>query len=278
MSVVTKETPNSRKLDAQSGAIGYIAWGSSDITAIRTQILADAPTSYGGFPRVEPTIEEINVDDTGAPTLWAVTVPYGGRSKLVIPATGTTIWSGDTSGGTQHITNSRDFTAYGADTTPEDLGGAIGATKDGVAGVDIVGQAYNFQGTKYIADGSFDTTFRRALFQLTGKINASPVTLNGDSFAAGEVLFLGATWAQRQTVHPLDWEVNFKFAARPNLSGGDVQPVGAITIDAIGGWDYLDVIYEDTTSGDGSALIKTPNYAIVHTVYPSGDFSLLGLS
>jgi len=66
---------------------------------------------------------------------------------------------------------------------------AIGVTDTGVEGVEIVVPVYNFSETHYLPDGQVTQGYKLTLFGLTGKVN------NGSfrGFAAGEVLFLGAS-------------------------------------------------------------------------------------
>lgn len=103
------------------------------------------------------------------------------------------------------------------------------------------------------------------LFYLTGRVNHAPFK----GFAAGEVLFLGASGSQRGQE---DWEVTFSFAASPNVTG---LAVGQITGIAKKGWEYLWVRYEDAV--DAHTLVKQPAAAYVEQVYPYGDFALLGI-
>jgi hypothetical protein len=281
MPITVEETPLGQHSDAQGAWIMYKARGSGPLSDVRDAVIATAPATFMGFPRQVPELDEIAVDTDGDGVLWEVKVQYGGRTRLVIPPTSTTVWSGDTTGGSQHVTNSLSFSAYAQSggTIPDEFAGAIGATKDGVAGVDIVVPAYAFQAVKYIAAASFTAAFRRILRGLTGKVNAASWEVNGDTFAAGEALFLGAIWAERTTVSPADWEVTFKFSAKPNAHVDSVGPV--LVDDDVPGWNLLDVLYEDiagTSGGTEVTMVKQPLYVFSHKVYPDGDFSGLGLS
>jgi hypothetical protein len=93
------------------------------------------------------------------------------------------------------------------------------------------------------------------------------------NFAAGEVLFLGASGTKQGNGW---WQITFKFARERNATG---LSVGAITGIAKGGWQYLWVRYEDDVGGAGAntALIKKAKAAYVETVYMSWSFSGLGI-
>jgi len=58
------------------------------------------------------------------------------------------------------------------------------------------------------------------LFILTGRVNQAAFK----GFAAGEVLFLGASGSKRGDG---DWEITFNYAASPNVTN---LPVGSITV------------------------------------------------
>ena len=69
-----------------------------------------------------------------------------------------------------------------------------------------------------------------------------------------------------------DWEITFKFAASPNVTGitkGDIDGIDKK------GWEYLWVQFADSESSN--KLIKVPSAVFVERVYDSSDFSLLGI-
>jgi len=109
--------------------------------------------------------------------------------------------------------------------------------------------------------------YKAALFFLTGAVNNAPFR----GFAAGEVLFLGASGSKRGQD---DWEIRFRFAASPNVTG---LVVGSITGINKRGWEYLWGRYADAEDTAAKALVKRPVAAYVEQVYPYGDFSGLGI-
>jgi hypothetical protein len=90
-------------------------------------------------------------------------------------------------------------------------------------------------------------------------------------FTKGEVLFLGASGSKRGLE---DWEITFRFAASPNVTG---LSLGSITGIAKEGWNYLWVRFTDDEDATAKALIKRPIAAYVEQVYPYGNFSGLGI-
>jgi hypothetical protein len=90
-------------------------------------------------------------------------------------------------------------------------------------------------------------------------------------FAAGEVLFLGASGSKRGEE---DWEITFRFAASPNRANFQVGP---ITVASKKGWKYLWVRYADAEDATAKVLVKRSVAAYVEKVYPEGNFAGLGI-
>jgi hypothetical protein len=84
-------------------------------------------------------------------------------------------------------------------------------------GFDIIVPTCNFSETHYIAVASVTKAYKATLVSLTGKVNNAKFR----GFAAGEVLFLGASGSQRGD----DWEITFKFSANSNVKGLKVAQV-----------------------------------------------------
>ena len=69
-----------------------------------------------------------------------------------------------------------------------------------------------------------------------------------------------------------DWEITYRFAASPNVTGLAVGPITGI---AKKGWEYLWVRYADAE--DEHVLVKRPIAAYVEQVYELGNFAGLGI-
>jgi hypothetical protein len=278
MSIAVSQKPNGREFNESSASIGFVARcdaGESD-EEVRAQVEAEAPAQYMGLARTNVFAQETAGDADGNPTVWDVRVDYGKRGgRLQVPKTGDIIWTGSTSGGTQHITQSRSASLYEAegllDPPPVETWGTIGDTNEGVAGVDVVIPVFAFRAVKYVPGRQFPALLNQFTL-MTGSVNDDAWTVNGMEFEAGEVLFLGATWAARTDQDPPDYEVSFEFAASPNVE--DVE-IGTITVAEKKGWDYLDIRYRETES-DG-IVVRRPILIKVHTLYRGSNFSLLEL-
>lgn len=243
--------------DSPSVDLVYTVEGTEDDAAVRTLVEATLPALYGGL-----LFQSYHIAHQGG-GIWEVSARYG---KHEPKETGESSFSFDTGGATTHITQSlTTVNKYAASGTAPNCQGAIGVTGDSVAGTDITVPVYNFTETHYIADATVTGAYKLALFQLTGKVNNSAFK----GFAAGEVLFLGASGAKRGTD---DWEITFRFAASPNVTGLTVGPITGI--EKLG-WDYLWVRYADTE--DEHVLVKQPIAAYVERVYEQGSFASLGI-
>jgi len=257
MTVTVHEKWDSRETTISEDAsvdLKYVIRGTDDDATANTALLDASPVLYGGLTRQSAHTERIAED------VWEGSVRYG---LLEPPEVGSSSFSFDTGGGTQHITQSlATVGAWSAAGTPPNFGGAIGATRDSVEGVDITVPVYNFSDTTLVT-----SAYKATLFSLTGTVN------NGlfRGFAAGEVLFLGASGAQRGQD---GWEITYRFAASPNVTG---LVVGSITGIDKGGWDYLWVRYHDVEDTSAKALVKQPQAAYVEQVYPFGNFIGLGI-
>lgn len=269
MAVTATEQALSRSGDGKQLELTYWVRGTADDAAARDAALAEAPATHDGLTRdTDRPYARPKFVDEGDPanSLWEVRVKYL-RSDRVRRDTSDSVYSFDTTGGSEHITQSLDTTGtYVASGNAPDYEGAIGVSGDAVAGVDIVVPAFEFVIKEFPSDAQVDEAYQKALFELTGKVNAA--TFRGN--ARGTTLYKGARGAPRGDD---DWEIAHHFAGRSNRTG---ITIGSITGIAKEGWEYLWVRYEDGESeGD---LVKRPAAVYVEQVYRYGDFSVLGIS
>lgn len=242
----------------------WLVLGTDDDLAAKSALYAALPATYDGL-----VLESYNLDERLAEEAWLGQARYG---KLSPPSTGDSTYQFETGGGTEHITQSLETIArhgsenFGLSTAP-DFQGAIGVTSDSVEGVDITVPQYQFSETHYFAAAAVSGAYKATLYSLTGRTNDAEFK----GFAAGEVLFLGAAGSKRGDDQ---WEITFRFAARPNQTG---LTIGDMTVDKKG-WEYLWCRYADAEDGDAGVLVKRPIAVYVERVYESGDFSAMGLS
>lgn len=271
MAAIVSEKPESRRCGDDFAEIGYTVRNEADGSAARAAVLAAAPATYDGKALDDVQVDPVFVDSTNAAAcIWDAVARYA-LADAVPLAAGESSFIFETSGGTQHITQSRSTisrTPAPGGTAP-DFKGAIGVSSDGksVEGVDIVVPVYEFAETHIKTDASVTAAYKAILFGLTGRTNDA--TFKG--LAAGECLFLGASGSKRGDGN---WEISFRFAGSPSVTN---EPVGDITVPAKKGWEYLWVLYEPAPDDTAKAVVAKPKAAYVERVYRSGDFSTLGI-
>ena len=274
MALTCTENLDSRKYtDGQSAELSYTIRGTADEAAAIAKLNETAPANFNGLVRQPGTVEPVFVDEANPDRcIWTGTVQYSPYPFEAFPQTGDSSFSFDTSGGSQHITQSlanvHKYAAAGQ--TAPDFKGAIGVTKDSVEGVDITVPVYTFNETHYLADELVTDAYKGILFNLTGKTNAAAFR----GLQVGECLFLGASGAKRKTSGGVDWEINFRFAGSPNKTGLTIGPITGI---AKKGWEYLWVRYADVEDTASKTLVKQPIAAYVEKVYEEGDYTGLGI-
>lgn len=270
MPIEVREKFDSRRLTKgqnPSAELSFIVLGTDDAIAARDALEDESDATFAGLARQSVSIEPLG------PELWDGTVRYGQNQGSAEPGT-EAVFSFDTGGGTQHITQSLDtvhrYPAPGVGAAP-DFKGAIGVSADGVEGVDITVPVFNFTETHYKPDDEMTQSYRAVLFELTGKVNSDSFK----GFQPGEVLFLGASGSKRvQLGEDADWEITYRFAGSPNVSGLSIGPINGISKK---GWEYLWVRYADQEDTAAKAIVKRPIAAYVERVYEDGGFAALDL-
>lgn len=248
-------------LAAKSQAeIPYVIRQAADEAEVKATLIAGTPSVYDSIPRKSIEItERINADT------WKAVVRYEESDNGSAPEDPTDSMSFDSTGGTQHITQSLETVARFGPAASEQLKGAIGFDGENINGVDITVPVWNWSETKYLS-----VVNTAAYFNLTGKVNSGGFR----GYAGGEVLFMGASGQIRGSGPTAKWEVNFKFAASPNRSN---FTVGDINVDTKKGWEYLWIQYAADVDPAKKVLIKKPVAVYIEKVYEEGNFGALGI-
>jgi hypothetical protein len=193
--------------------------------------------------------------------IWDITVPF--ESQVNTERT----FAGSTAGGSFNITQGYGVTSYApSGATAPNFQGAINVNEQGVQGVDIIVPQFEFSMTKTQENGFVSLSYAATLARMTGKVNDAAF----ESFAAGELLFLGADFSQQSNGSAT---LTYKFSASPNRTG---ITIGSITGIAKKGHEYLWVFYRPNLSGQ--LLVRVPVAVYVHKVYEEGDFTTLGIT
>ena len=173
----------------------------------------------------------------------------------------------DTTGNTEHITQSIDDSDVSIPEEAPDFSGAINVSGESVSGLDVVRPSLRYSETWILpAQVAVSCGFVGAVYRLTGTVNKNQFRC----FAPGECLFMGAR-AQWQGDQPyvsatFDWE------ARPNNPEYYVKGLGMLDKK---GWEYVWIRYEAETSS--GSLVRQPVAAYKNRVYHEKSWADLGM-
>jgi hypothetical protein len=234
--------------------------GTNDQAYVRAYTLAATPSVvaslYGTLYRQDVAVDPIGYE------LWRVTVPYATRKQ----ETGGFRLTFDTTGGTVHISASKEtITKYAATGSAPDYKQLIGVNGENVDGADIIIPALKIT-AHYRHPAAFITLSRiKYLSNITGMVNSAAFL----TFAAGEVLFLGASGSEGTDA---ETEVQYQFAMSANATS---IAVGAMTI-AKKGHELAWIKYKDNTDTAGGVVfpVKQPEFCYVERVYETVDLAL----
>lgn len=142
-------------VDNPSAELQYVVLETEDDAVVRLLVESAIPAFYAGL-----ALQEYRMSPQGG-GVWFVTVRYGRRAPK---QTGESSYTFDTTGGGQHITQSKQTIARYAKAGEDapDFQGAINVTDDRVEGLDIHLPAFHWTETHYIPGPAATKT----LFQL----------------------------------------------------------------------------------------------------------------
>ncbi len=138
-------------------------------------------------------------------------------------------------------------------------------------GIEVVTRHLTETYTKTFKASHYNSTYKRTLAQLSGKVNKEPFK----SWEAGEVLFLGASTNYSTADKYI--EVTFQFAIELNKKGFDFA--GFHLPQRKRGWDYMWAHYQDeiNQNGDNKILMPKAKGVYVAQVYDFSIFTALGI-
>jgi len=247
--------------------IPYFVFEVEDEDAAIEFAKANVPLMFNDVP-----LESIEIDERLSKNVFKINAQYKKSSSAALSSIDNDepdpLYSFDTGGGTQHLTQSLKTVAKYPSDAP-DYNGAIGYDGENVNGIDVTMAVMNFSETHYVKPSRVTTKYKRNISDLTGSVNSGQFK----GYPEGEVLFLGASGSRRGDDRDNFWEILFKFAVSANRQN---LKVGSLTVSEKKGWDYLWVRYADDLE-DGETLVKKPIAAYVEKVYERKDFGLLGI-
>ena len=218
--------------------------------------------NYGNDPDIESI--DIEEDDGGADRLFTGRIRYA--QEMQEEESNRSV-SFEVAGSQTKMTCSLGTRGgWAVSGSPQNYGGLIGVTTDGVEGVDIDTAVSTFCETVNFHPWFLTSSYVAFLARAYGCINSVPFR----GFAAGEVRFLGASGGYRQNDKVA--ELTFKFAVSPNAMN---IRVGNMIIPFKYGWDYLWVRWADIKRN--GVCIKVPVEAYIEKVYQDMNFYALGI-
>lgn len=248
--------------------------GLFDEPDVRALVLATVPAMYETLMLVSTT-----QDHLGGST-WSCSVNYGIENERFNPIAsgageGSDDGQGSESGGDpiglhtrvsigakqQHITQSL-RTVVSEKKTADTRAvpnhkGAIGVSKDGIEGCDIIVPELKWSETWTFLSGSITWQYIRVMSGMVGRTNKNVFR----SFPRSNVMFLGCEIDAKDNEKT---QAVFSFHASPNV---DVKLDGFATFEKRG-HQYLWIEYEDSASADG--INKVPRAAFVEEVGRDG--------
>ncbi len=261
---VLRERPTSRPATSHPPGVTllYSLTGVGDDAYARWYVTAATPLMHGGLYR-----QKISIDPEGG-GLWDVVVPYGPRPE---PELNEFRLSFDTTGGTAHVTHSKDHiqTHIAVDPWTENNPhkGGINVADGVVEGVDIVISQFAWTEDWQLPITYMSMTYGTLIEAVTGTVNLNPFR----NRPAGTVRFDGGV-GSASNKEPDLCSISFRFTtskhtsdAMPNFKGGIAKM----------GWEYLWV--ESERKKDGTNLPTVPRAVHVERVYDADDFAKLGI-
>lgn len=259
----------------------YHVTGTANEATVIALVQSTAPTTMLGLPRYTIDIDPLFVDtaDGADEGLWDCMVSY--RARNAIDITGATAsFAFDTTGGTQHVVLSLETIANIKKTADSDdvrdYLQLIGWNGEEPEGVDIVVPKCSFTLKRQVPLAKWNPTYYGKLYSLTGKINDAifGVTINATSYsyAAGEVLFLGARGDEKLNQAYVDVEYLFAVSMNKTFGAGDMVGFPAFTVK---GWEYMWVTYEEVDQAGAISRVGRPKSIHVERLYDTGDFQTL---
>lgn len=265
----------------------YLVYGTDD----EHEVAAMLPPINSQYLDKKLYVSSVNVAwaKGGNNDCWYCEVNYegdrAGGGKINRPNTGS--WQLDLSAKTEKITNTKKLADQTHWPVDADVGTVIGLNDDKVDGVDIYVPAGSLTITAVRKHSDITPAYIQNLIMIEGSVNSADYDGNWGTFAAGSLLFTGASLS-RNNAESVQTQYNFLIST--NVTGLQVETNlmysdGSIitTTNSIDkkGWQYLWYAYRDfpvLKSGETYDPNSTPKKRLVSsvhlaTVYPEYDFN-----
>ena len=249
--------------DKEQHILRFDAWDdtsrfNTNIAELYQTVTAFAPPTFLGLAPTDVSWDEGEEGHTEFEITYASNEPPEATLRVGF----------DTTGGQVRVRTSRSTSSFPASgRTAPDFKGAVEVSDGEPQGVDVVIPALKLTFTYKWPKGVVTVNDTKFIAGLTGSVNDA----SWYGFAAGELLFLGAT-GEIDLVTPTEIQYSFAASANATLSIGSW-----ITGIAKQGHQHLWVLFEDTEDTSAKKRVKRPLAAYVETLYGTADFSTLGI-
>lgn len=231
---------------------------ADSMAAVRAAVVSDTPSVFDGLDRTKFTWREEEEN-----LRLIVSVEYSAR----LPES-TLRRAFDATGGTVRV-----FTSLATGTfarpgrTAPNFRSLIGIRDGDPEGVDKTIPALKLNYSYRWPSNVVTNAYIKGLAALVGTTNTS----TWDTYAAGELLFLGATG---EVIPNVPTTVSYSFAASADVTGLTIADITSITK---AGHDYLWVAYEEEADATAKKKIRRPLAAYVERIYSRSAFSAFGI-
>lgn len=246
--------------DEASATLVFDVWKaeSDTMAAVRAAIITETPTTFDGLERTKFSWREEEENRR-----LIVTVAYSAK----LPES-TLRRAFDSTGGTVRVFNSLATASYPrSGRTAPDFHGLIGIRDGDPEGVDKAVPALKLNYSYKWPANTITNAYIKALAGMVGLTNSATY----DTYAAGELLFLGASG---EVLPDVPTTIAYSFAASADVTGLTIADLASITK---GGHDYLWIAYEEEADSSAKKKIRRPLSAYVERIYDRTAFSAFGI-
>lgn len=244
--------------------IGTISENTARANAMALSGAIVTSTVYGTLYRGDIRLSQFDYNS------WDVDIPYTAIKRAV----GEWTFSFDTTGGTVHISNSKEtirkYRRSGTTGTIPTTGGAIDVQPDEVKGADIVIPTMKINVSYKHPSGVVTPAYARYIHSITGLVNSTPFL----GWPAGEILFLGGSGSDGTNT---DATVEYQFAASQGTTSLNIgglswlNEASAASNIVKEGWNLVWISYE--SSVDANNPVHKPKYVYIERVYDTIDLA-----
>ncbi|GHT30679.1 hypothetical protein FACS1894214_0990 [Planctomycetales bacterium] len=261
---IERSTNEDGELEFSAVTLRFNIIGVSDAGNADELLAGTAPETINGLVIDKMTTERIADKGFEGVVTYKKDEDDGGEEEPELSNLTESEFSFDTTGGTQHITQSYQTVGSYAppNKTAPNHNGAIGVSKDEVSGVDIVIPSFKFQ-MKRSGKGRLNAALISSIAALSGCVNSTDFF----GFAPGEVLFLGGTGTNKSKG---EFDLTYNFEVSKNASN---LQIGNITVQQKAGFDYMWAEYLETKDENSGQLCKQPRAVYVERVYRTANLN-----